>query len=108
MIKKTELVLLPQEAADQEKRKTIAAATLGVPAERITFITILKRSIDARSKQPKIRFAVEVFIDEQPPLKKDPSGRYNFNRDVSKSKPVLIAGFGPAGMFAALRLIELG
>ena len=108
MIKKIELVLLPQEAADKAKQADIIAKHLSLSSERIFAIKILKRSIDARSRQPKIRIAAEVFIDEQPAQREDFSNRYHFNRDVSKSEPVLIIGFGPAGMFAALRLIELG
>jgi uncharacterized FAD-dependent dehydrogenase len=108
MIKKIELVLLPQEAADKVRQAEVIAAHLSLTSDRIFSINILKRSIDARSRQPKIRIAAEVYIDEHPEKKDDYSNRYDFNRDVSKSDPVLIIGFGPAGMFAALRLIELG
>jgi uncharacterized FAD-dependent dehydrogenase len=108
MIKKIELVLLPQEAADKVRQKEIVARHLSLSTDRIFSINILKRSIDARSKQPKIRIAAEVFIDEHQQPKNDYSSRYHFKRDVSKSESVLIIGFGPAGMFAALRLIELG
>jgi uncharacterized FAD-dependent dehydrogenase len=108
MIQILELVLLPQEAADKGRHAELAAEQLSVAVDRIFSINILKRSIDARSRQPKIRIAAEVYIDEHPEKRNDFSSRYQFNRDVSKSDPVLIIGFGPAGMFAALRLIELG
>lgn len=108
MIKKIELVLLPQEAADKVRQKEIIARHLSLSADRIFSINILKRSIDARSRQPKIRIAAEVFIDEHQQPKDDYSTRYHFRKDVSKAERVLIIGFGPAGMFAALRLIELG
>ena len=108
MIKKIELVLLPQEAADKVRQAEIIARHLSLSTDRIFSINILKRSIDARSRQPKIRIAAEVFIDEHPLPSKDFSSRFAFKRDVSKSESVLIIGFGPAGMFAALRLIELG
>jgi len=108
MIKIIELVLLPQEAADKVRQAEIIARHLSLSGERIFSINILKRSIDARSRQPKIRISAEVFIDEYPDQREDFRSRYNFNRDISKSDPVLIIGFGPAGMFAALRLIELG
>jgi uncharacterized FAD-dependent dehydrogenase len=108
MIKKTELVLLPQEAADKGKQAEAAAASLSLPRDRIFSVHILKRSIDARSRQPKIRLSVEVYIDEQPPAENSFFRQYHFSRNVSRSKPVLIIGFGPAGMFGALRLIELG
>jgi len=108
MIRKIELVLLPQEAADKGMQTEQAAAILSVSPERIFSVNILKRSIDARSRQPKIRLAVEVFVDEFAPAGEDLSSHFQFGRDVSKCEPVLIIGFGPAGMFAALRLIELG
>ena len=108
MIKKIELVLLPQEAADKGRQTELAAASLSIPETRIFSINILKRSIDARSRQPKIRLSVEVFIDETPPVKEDLSTLFQFQKNVSRAEPVLIIGCGPAGMFAALRLIELG
>src|SRR5215207_7209036 len=101
MIKKIELVLLPQEAADKGRHAELAAEHLSVSADRIFSINILKRSIDARSRQPKFRLAVEVFVDEYPPAKENLSSHFQFHNDVSKSEPVLIIGFGPAGMFAA-------
>ncbi|CAN5489366.1 FAD-binding protein [soil metagenome] len=108
MIKKIELVLLPQEAADKGKQVELCASTLSVSPDRIFSVNVLKRSIDARSRQPKVRLAVEVFIDEDAPSKKDLSAHFHFKKDVSKSHPVLIIGCGPAGLFAALKLIELG
>ncbi len=108
MIKKIELVLLPQEAADKGRQTALCSSMLSVSEERIFSINILKRSIDARSRQPKIRLAVEVFVDEYAPVREKYSERFQFQKDVSKSAPVLIIGCGPAGMFAALKLIELG
>ncbi len=108
MIKKIELVLLPQEAADKGKQLQQCAELLSVPASRIFSFNILKRSIDARSRQPKIRLSVEVFVDENAPEKINLSSRFKFQKDVSKADPILIIGCGPAGMFAALKLIELG
>ena len=90
MIYNIELVLLPQEAADKGRQIEVAAALLSLSPERIFSVNILKRSIDARSRQPKIRLAVEVFVDEVQPIKKDFSDHFQFQRDVSKSKPVII------------------
>ncbi len=108
MIKKIELVLLPQEAADKGRQTALCASMLSVSEERIFSINILKRSIDARSRQPKVRLAVEVFVDEYAPVREKYSARFQFQKDISKSESVLIIGCGPAGMFAALKLIELG
>src|SRR5207247_2605243 len=78
------------------------------PESRITFLKPLKRSIDARSKQVKIRIKTEVFINESPPPAKNFSDLFQFAENISHKPPVVIIGAGPAGMFAALRLIELG
>jgi len=108
MIKTIELILPPEQAADKERQKQLSSEILSVSLARITSVNILKRSIDGRSRQVKIRLSVEVYIDEPAPQKEDYIKLFQFNRNVSKSKSVLIIGCGPAGMFAALRLIELG
>src|SRR5689334_14275531 len=108
MIKTIELVLLPEEAADKAIRQLKASEALGIPESDITFLNPLKRSIDARSKHVKIRMRAEVFINEPPPAHKDFSELFDFRKNVSGKTPVVIAGAGPAGLFAALRLIELG
>ena len=106
MIKQLELVLLPEEAADQSKQLQQASQLLNVTQDRIKDIRLLKRSIDARGRTVKIRLMVEIFIDEIPEKKSETASAFNFSRDVSSAKEVFIIGFGPAGMFAALKLIE--
>jgi uncharacterized protein len=108
MIHKIEIVLLPEDVADESKQTERAAHKLEVLPSDIKAIRILKRSIDARSERVKYRLMVEVYIDELPPPVKKPGELFSFDRDVSKAESVLIVGFGPAGMFAALKLIELG
>ena len=108
MIKQLELVLLPEEAADQSKQLQQASQLLNVTQDRIKDIRLLKRSIDARGRTVKIRMMVEVFVDELPEQKSTNTSKFQFTKDVSKSKEVFIIGFGPAGMFAALKLIEAG
>ena len=102
------LVLLPEEAADESRQLQLAAQKLSIPKSRIKSLRLLKRSIDARGRQVRYHLTVEVFIDEFPLPTHPSKNNYAFNRDVSSSTPVLIAGFGPAGMFAALKLIECG
>jgi uncharacterized FAD-dependent dehydrogenase len=107
MIKTIELVLLPEEAADKAIQLEKASDALAVPESQITFLKLLKRSIDARSRQVKIRIKSEVYINEPPPPKKDYADFFHAE-NVSAKQPVIIIGAGPAGMFAALRFIELG
>ena len=108
MIQKIELVLLPKDAADEERLFLEAAHLLNIDRKRFTALRILKRSIDARSNKVLFRILVEAYIDEQPGLEKNIKALFSFDRDVTNSPPVLIIGCGPAGLFAALRLIELG
>lgn len=107
MQKKITLKLLPSEAADPAKLNEILAQACAVSAARLTGYTILRQSIDARSRrQVWMQLTAEVFIDEPfrqrelPPLQL---------QDVQHAKHrVIVVGAGPAGLFAALRLIELG
>jgi uncharacterized FAD-dependent dehydrogenase len=108
MIHKIEIVLLPEDVTDSNKIRERAAHKLQIEPTEINEIRILKRSIDARSEKVKYRLMAEVYVGEFPPPQKKLSGQFSFDRDVSNAEPVLIAGFGPAGMFAALKLIELG
>ncbi len=84
---------------------TKAAIQLGRDKKDITAIKTLRKSIDARKAKIIFNYKVRVFIKETPPK----TSNYQFNyKDVSQAKPVHIIGFGPAGMWAALRCIELG
>ena len=65
------LVLSPEEAANESVIKTIAAKQLHIPENNITFIKILKRSIDARSRNIKINLKIDVYINEQVPESPD-------------------------------------
>src|SRR6185312_7315863 len=89
---------------DEAVLKKIAASSLNISPQKISALKILKRSIDARSRNVVYRIQVRVFIDEvyipETFMVKYP--------DVKAGKPVIIVGAGPAGLFAALRCIELG
>ena len=92
----------------EESRKGIllkkVATYLGEPENDLT-IKVLRKSIDARKPTIYFNYKMEVYIREQP---KENTG-YTFNyKDVSKAKEIHIIGFGPAGMWAALRCLELG
>jgi uncharacterized protein len=107
MIKTVELILPASAGHNNQKQVEAASELLGIAEERIS-LRLLKRSIDARSREVRYRVTAEVFIDEPAPPALDNSKLFQFNRDVSKAKHAFIIGCGPAGMFAALRLIELG
>ncbi|TGV02454.1 NAD(P)/FAD-dependent oxidoreductase [Flavivirga rizhaonensis] len=82
-----------------------SAYALDIDKEDITGIKVLRKSIDARKPKIIFNYKVAVYIREALPKTSD----YQFDyKDVSKAKPVHIIGFGPAGMYAALRCIELG
>jgi uncharacterized FAD-dependent dehydrogenase len=99
------LVVSPEEAANEIRLKEIAAKQLSSPAQNITHFRILKRSVDARSRNIKINLKIEIFINEPAPA--PISYKINYP-DVSSAQPVLVIGAGPAGLFAALQLIENG
>jgi uncharacterized FAD-dependent dehydrogenase len=104
MIKEIELVLLPEHSDDENFIRDSACKLLNISHERVKNVQILKRSIDARSRKVVFRIRLNVFIDEvfEPEIIADSY------QNVSDKKPVLIIGAGPAGLFAALRCIEIG
>jgi len=103
MEKVVDIALAPREAADPVVVREAAAEAAGMPLDRVVTARILKRSIDARSRRPLIRLRVLVCDEDRPedapPLHLP---------DVHAADPVVVVGCGPAGLFAALRLIEHG
>lgn len=98
------LSLSPKQASDEQYYKPIVASLLHIDEDRIKLINVRRRSIDARQRLIKINLGVEVFVDELP-VEEKIEFRYDH---VGQKPPVIIVGAGPAGLFAALRLIELG
>lgn len=98
------LTLSPKQAADVTYRTALAARKLGIREDEIALVRVVKRSIDARQRQPKVNLTLEIYIDREP----QPEPVHFDYPDVSHRTEVVIVGSGPAGLFAALRLIELG
>lgn len=107
MNKKISLRLKPEEAYDETLLHQIALQEAGLAPSEGVEVRPLRRSIDARSRQQVwVNVELEVFASEQaPPLI---SWTHEGLQDVSQQPPVVVVGAGPAGLFAAIRLIELG
>jgi len=106
MQKQISLRLLPSEAADESHIKKAVAATCGKKENAITGFHLLKKSIDARARTIWVNLTVNAFVDEPFYAR---TIRHLQLKDVSSAaKKVIITGAGPAGLFAALHLIENG
>ena len=105
MLRQLNLRVQPHVAADEQKLLRTAASELAIDARTVCGLRIRRRSIDARQRQIYINLSLDLFINEMPP-------RLDFEPidypDVSRAPRVVVVGAGPGGLFAALRLIELG
>ena len=97
--------MLPEIASTQELLKKMIAKQMNIPQGDIKHIEILKRSIDARQKTTKINLKVSIYVKEEFVQKVEDYPEY---QDVSGKDEVIVIGAGPAGLFAALKLIEKG
>ena len=105
MVKDIQLRISLKEEGQPDILVLKSAITLEIDRKDITGVKILRKSIDARKPKIILNYKVAVYIKEPLPETSD----YQFDyKDVSKAKPIHIIGFGPAGMYAALRCIELG
>ncbi len=104
-MKTTEILILPSELNNSALHKIIISENISVPISEINAIELIKRSVDARSRNPKFVLRYNVYCNNE--IYEKP--RFNVNyKNVENKTSVAIVGFGPAGMFAALRLLELG
>lgn len=106
MKKEINLTLSPREAFDGEAFDQAVRAQLRIPADaQGVTIRQAKRSIDARGRAVKVNVTAEVFLNSPPTSRIQLEFAYP---NVSSADPIVIVGAGPAGLFAALRAIELG
>ena len=105
MHKTLQLRVTPDVAADDARLRRHVAADEGIDARTITALRLRRRSIDARQRTIYVNLQVELYVNEEPPADEVEAPAYP---DVSRAPRVVVVGAGPAGLFAALRLIELG
>ena len=105
MTNEYQLRVLPQVAASEQTLKAYISDEYGLDVRTLTAVRILKRSIDARQRTIFVNLKVRVYVNEQPA---DDEYRHIDYPDVSERPQVIVVGAGPGGLFAALRLIELG
>ena len=105
MTSEYQIRLLPQQAVNESTIREFIAREQGIDARTIKHVRVLKRSIDARQRTIFINLKVRVYINEVP--EDDGYVRVEYG-DVSSMPHVIVVGAGPGGLFAALRLIELG
>ena len=105
MINEYQIRVLPEIAAVEEHIKQYIAQEKGLDVRTIHAVRILKRSIDARQRTIYVNLKIRVFVNEMP---QDEGYEHTDYPDVSNQPQVIVVGAGPGGLFAALRLIELG
>lgn len=105
MIHEYQLRILPEQAASEQSLKQYISRKKGLDVRTINAIRILKRSIDARQRTIYINLTIRVFVNETP--SEDEFERTDYP-NVEGRPAVIVVGAGPGGLFAALKLIELG
>ena len=105
MIHEYQLRVIPEIAGSEQQLKAFIVADKGLRANDITAVRILKRSIDARQRTIFVNLTVRVYVNEMPEKLEYVPTIYN---NVEGCPQVVVVGAGPGGLFAALRLIELG
>lgn len=105
MIHEYQLRILPEQAASEQSLKQYIGREKGLDVRTINAIRILKRSIDARQRTIYVNLTIRVFVNETPSEEEFECTDYP---NVEGHPAVIVVGAGPGGLFAALKLIELG
>ena len=105
MVHEFQIRVQPHDAANEQSLKRYIARDKGMDERTITAVRVLRRSIDARQRVIYINLTVRVFVNEQPRMEEYVSREYG---NVEGKPSVIVVGAGPAGLFAALKLIENG
>lgn len=105
MIQEYQIRILPEQAANEEGIKRYLAKEKGLDVRTLNKVRVLKRSIDARQRTIFVNLKVRAYINEMP---QDDQYVHTEYPDVSSRPRVIVVGEGPGGLFASLRLIELG
>lgn len=105
MIQEYQIRILPEQAASEEGIKCYLAKEKGLDVRTLNQVRVLKRSIDARQRTIFVNLKVRAYINEFP---QDDQYVHTEYPDVSSRPRVIVVGEGPGGLFASLRLIELG
>ena len=105
MIQEYQIRVLPVVASHEQNIRQYVADEKGIDARTINAVRVLKRSIDARQRTIFVNLTVRVYINEMPLDEEYVKTEYS---DVSSKPAVIVVGEGPGGLFASLRLIELG
>ncbi len=105
MIQEYQIRILPEQAANESSLKDFIVTDKGIDGNQIRHIRVLKRSIDARQKTIMVNLKIRVYINEEPAE----DGIIKTEYPNVEGKPAaIVVGAGPGGLFAALKLIELG
>ncbi|MBO7295304.1 MAG: FAD-binding protein [Bacteroidaceae bacterium] len=104
-MKTLSLRVYPSVAAQDAELRKYIARELGVNPKSVTAVKVRKRSIDARQRTIYVNLTVDAYVNEEPPTLDFAPIEYP---NVEGAAPVIVVGAGPGGLFAALRLIELG
>ena len=105
MIQEYQIRILPEQAASEESISRFLVTDKGINPKYITHVRVLKRSIDARQRTIYVNLKVRVYLNEQPEDEEFIRTEY---QNVEGHTEAIVVGAGPGGLFAALRLIELG